>query len=627
MPDGAPASDLRKAGRTDWRQGGLFWKFMLILTPVFLILAVPGISLLINYQLRQSQEALSARIGNQAARVADALARHHAPDNPRLAQDLIAPLASDPAFLCAEVRAGATNGLLVAQPQAAGCQDSRDGYALTLPVGDGDAELMVRFSDAEIRDAQHIQSTISISVVALAFLLSAIASMIGFRIIVNRPLKQLIGAIRHSAETGEKTPVQIQPRDELGTVIGAYNDMLLREAEREKALARSNRLLEASEDLRQSEERYRRLVDVSPDGVIVHTAGRIVFANASLAQIFGATSPDQLIGMMMDTLVPPSELARVRDRRDNFANGAEVGLRETSLLRLDGTEFPVERAVARIHWDGELSNLLVIRDITERKATELELRRNQQLAEAANKAKSEFLANMSHELRTPLNAIIGFSQLIRTQVYGEVGDPRYRQFASDIEDSGQHLLEIISDILDLSKIEAGMVSLEETEINVSELFESVMAIVVTRAEMNGVGLIRDVPGELPRLRADPLRLKQILLNLLSNGIKFTDEGGAVTIRAQCDDETGLTFQIADTGIGMAAEDIETAMARFGQVEAHLSRRFEGTGLGLPLTKELVELHGGTLHLESELGAGTTVTVRFPAERIVRTTDTGRTHAA
>jgi PAS domain S-box-containing protein len=627
MSNDLPTFDPRAVTREKWRFGGLFWKFLLILTPLFLILAVPGIGLLVDYQLRQGQEALSARIGNQAGRAADALAHHQGARNRRLAQDLLAPLASDRAFLCAEVRNSTNGRLQFAQPQLSGCKNTTDGYALTLPVGDSENELLVRFTDIEIRKAERLQSTVSISVVGLAFILAVIASMVGFRVIVNQPLNLLIKAIRHSAETGEKSQVDYQPRDELGTVIAAYNNLLVREAERDAALTQSKKMLEESEALRQSEERYRRLVAVSPDGVIVHTNAKIVFANETIANILGAPSPEFLIGRSMDSLVPPREMAQVKARRKNIENGAEIGLQERLLLRLDGSEFPVEHAVARIHWEGTPSNLLLIRDITHRKDTEKELLRNQRLAEAASKAKSEFLANMSHELRTPLNAVIGFSQMIRKQVYGEIGDPRYREFAKDIEDSGQHLLGIISDILDLSKIEAGMIDLEDQVVEISAVIETVMSIIATRAELGDVDLIRDIPDTLPQLRVDPLRFKQILINLLSNGIKFTEKGGTVTVRVRCDGDDGFIFQIVDTGIGMTPEEITTALTRFGQVDGHLSRRFEGTGLGLPLTKELVELHGGKLYLDSRPKTGTTATVSFPANRIAIPDTLSRTNAA
>jgi len=232
-------------------------------------------------------------------------------------------------------------------------------------------------------------------------------------------------------------------------------------------------------------------------------------------------------------------------------------------------------------------------------------------AQAANRAKSEFLANMSHELRTPLNAIIGFSEIMHRELHGTLGNDRYNDYARDIHQSGRHLLEIINDILDIAKVEAGKLELRHNAIRVDELFASCSRLMGERAASAGVSLVVEPPGEIPDLHADDTRLRQILLNLLSNAIKFTPSGGTVMLRASVAEDGKFELHVSDTGIGMSEQEIRLAMQPFTQIDNSLSRRFEGTGLGLPLTKALVELHSGELKLQSERGVGTTARIVLP----------------
>ena len=237
----------------------------------------------------------------------------------------------------------------------------------------------------------------------------------------------------------------------------------------------------------------------------------------------------------------------------------------------------------------------------------------------ASNAKSSFLSNMSHELRTPLNAIIGFTGAIKAEIFGPVGNDKYLEYIDHIGSSGQHLLELINDILDVSAIEAGKLELHEDNIVVDDLVEASIQFIKARAEQKQIHLHTDIQTALPMLYADTRRMKQILLNLLSNAVKFTPDEGTVTLSVSQNNGGGHVFITTDTGIGMSDVELAKAMVQFGQVDSCLNRKEEGTGLGLPLTMGLVELHGGMLDIISEKGVGTTVTLTFPPARAVSDT--------
>jgi len=239
-------------------------------------------------------------------------------------------------------------------------------------------------------------------------------------------------------------------------------------------------------------------------------------------------------------------------------------------------------------------------------------------ADAASRSKSAFLAAMSHELRTPLNAIIGFSEVMAVEAFGAIGNDHYRNYVRDIHDSGKHLLALIADILDLSRMEAGKAELNEEAVPVADLVSDCVRMVERQAEKAGLSLTQDVPADLPRLFVDERRIKQVVLNLLSNAIKFTPEGGSVTVRAQLDTE-GMRISVADTGIGISPEDMARAFETFGQIDSMIARHHQGAGLGLPLARQLAELHGGTLELASEVSVGTTATIILPISRVLART--------
>ena len=313
------------------------------------------------------------------------------------------------------------------------------------------------------------------------------------------------------------------------------------------------------------------------------------------------------------------------------ASARRQGLDEAETARLVGERMAIAAKTEASRWREILSDGRVIdifhqplasggsiatyEDVSEAYEAELALRAAKDEAEVASRAKSDFLAGVSHELRTPLNAIIGFSEVMQNEMFGPIGDPHYQDYATDIHDSGHHLLSLINDILDLSKIEAGKFELHETTVTVTDTIEAALRLVEQRADKAGVELVREVAPELPRLHADGRALKQVLLNLLTNAVKFTPKDGRVTIGAELAPGGELVLTVADSGVGMSAEDLEQALTPFGQAESDIARDQEGTGLGLPLSKHLVELHGGSLTIESRPGEGTTVRATFPAARL------------
>lgn len=262
--------------------------------------------------------------------------------------------------------------------------------------------------------------------------------------------------------------------------------------------------------------------------------------------------------------------------------------------------------------------------IRERGSSLIEI--TEQLTEAhdaaltANRSKSQFFANMSHELRSPLNAIIGFSEILQKELFGPIGQEQYREYVHDIRESAEHLLHIINDILDLSKIEAGKFELREADVDLVDLIESGARLIEHRAEQGEVELSFDLPKELPQLYADERKIKQILINLLSNAVKFTPPGGGVMISASVAGSGGIEIAVSDTGIGISKEHLATAFAVFGQVDGDHDKSVDGTGLGLPLSRSLAEMHDATLELESEPGLGTTAILRFPASRTLAAPD-------
>ncbi|WP_417455636.1 PAS domain-containing sensor histidine kinase [Kiloniella sp.] len=393
------------------------------------------------------------------------------------------------------------------------------------------------------------------------------------------------------------------PENDLFTVYTDISDYKAREAEL-MDLSRENHQLAAA-------------VSSTDAGVIIADAQEdsrpIIYTNPAFTKLTGYTNKE----------IPylHSGFLQGDDTDPHVRDVLETSLKENRHARVDMLNYHRD---GHTLWnqidlspifddDGKIQYFVcVMQDITEQKQVEKELTVLKESAELANRAKSEFMALMSHELRTPLNAILGFSEILANEMFGPLGSPRYKDYARDVNESGSHLLELINDILDLSKAEAGKIELHEEHFDINNVVQRCHKMLSGRVEQANLSVLLQLETGLPSLCGDERRIKQILINLISNAIKFTLPGGNITIASHVSGR-GLELSVMDTGIGMSSSEIPKALAPFGQVDSSLSRKHEGTGLGLPLSKRLAELHGAEFLLESEPGVGTTVTLVFPIE--------------
>lgn len=362
------------------------------------------------------------------------------------------------------------------------------------------------------------------------------------------------------------------------------------------------------------------IFEVSEVGIIVtdHT-GVIVRVNDSFVRTYGWTR-DELVNVDFTELVTHDERERARINHKKYIS---VGVRssgEIKMIRKDGSIANVLFTSATLELSQNRKFLVTtFMDITLRKQMEQSLRYAKEQADSANRAKSAFLANMSHELRTPLNAIIGFSEMMMKETYGPLGSPKYREYLGDVHLSAEHLLEIINEVLDMSKIEAGRLELIEERVDLRDLIGAVVRMMASRIFSGKMEIKMEMDPELPKMWADHRLMRQVLINILTNAIKFSPDGGDILVSASVSGDGFLKIVIADHGIGIEKENIKRALEPFGQVSDRPEKRelrSQGTGLGLPLAKAMVELHDGVLSIESEPGVGTSVTLAFPGYRII-----------
>ncbi len=362
----------------------------------------------------------------------------------------------------------------------------------------------------------------------------------------------------------------------------------------------------------------------SHDGIVITEPGpidgsgpKIIFCNAAATNITGYTRDEILGGYLRLFQGPETEDARAKDIQNAMRQRKTADI-ELILHRKDQTPYWAQVGVIPVNdLQGKHMNwLITFRDITSRMQQQQFLESSKDQAITASQAKSDFLAGISHEIRTPLNAIIGFADVLRREIFGPIGHDRYRAYAEDIHDSGRHLLQLVNNTLDLSKIEAGVVELHESEIPMEAVVRSSVALMRDNAQNAKIQLVVDLPDDLPLLRGDETKVKQILLNMLSNAVKYTLPGGSITVKCFVEPR-GLALQVKDTGVGIPEAEIPKVMQKYMQANNEQNKHATGTGLGIPVTKSLIELHQGILELESKEKIGTTISAIFPNERLVK----------
>ena len=478
-----------------------------------------------------------------------------------------------------------------------------DTSALSRKIVQNFDRLIELTAEDGFRERQHSLSEIGATMlvgVGCTLLALLVSGMITF-VLARRILQPLsaAAAVADRIAHGELTvEIPAGRQDEIGRLLRSMHSM--------QASIRAM-MAEEAEQRRSAQRRLVDAIEGSQEGMmLVGADGRIVVTNSQMKHFLPLArdelNPGAVFDEVMARAVPPgfastaegpvADPGRVLSAEGEVQLGNELWLKVSRGSTQDGGFF--------LFWS----------DNSAIKERELHLREAKSEAETASRAKSVFLANMSHELRTPLNAIIGFSEIMSGEVFGKLGDAHYHEYASLIMQSGRHLLDIISGILDFAKCEAGQTMLRAEEVDLREIAEACVRMVDHQCASGDISLGLDVPKNPVKIMGEPAKLRQMLLNLLSNAIKFTPAGGDVRVTLSFDAEGRPLLSVSDTGIGMNPKDIPIALAPFGQIDCGLNRTYEGTGLGLPLTKALAELHGAAFDIASQPGKGTTVSLCF-----------------
>jgi len=506
------------------------------------------------------------------------------------------------------------------------------------PVGKGIkalGKLQLSVTKQEYEEVQSRYDIIRNIIIATAIIGLGLAIWIGFMLVraISWPLEDVVRIARGVAAGNLTQQIEVRSTNEIGQLMKALKEI-------------HDNLVKVIGQVRDSEARTRAVLDNVDEGIIaINEGGMIEIFNPAAEHIFGYTG-NEIIGKDASLLTREPSRGQHNgslERHQQLNKPTAPGLsREVVGVRKNGTNFPLEFKTREIRFNMGQLHIVVTRDLTASKQAEAEQKKHEQVQqrnvelEAASRMKSEFFSTMSHELRTPLNAIIGFSEVLKDGLMGDLTDEQ-RGYIGDILDSGQHQLSLINDILDLSKVEAGKMTLHLESIDLTLLFSNSLSMVREKAAAQHIHLNLDIADGLDDIQADVRKVKQIVYNLLSNAVKFTPEGGDVILRARRVSRTqvgqltgrwaGLNFplrdnkitdfieiSVTDSGIGIANENFERLFEPFSQIDSSLARKFEGTGLGLTIVKSLVELHGGTLAVESAEGQGTCFTVWLPLWR-------------
>ncbi len=499
------------------------------------------------------------------------------------------------------------------------------------PVGQGIkklGKLQLSVTKQEYEEVQSLYDIIRNIIIATAIIGLGLAIWIGFILVraISRPLEDVVRIARGVAAGNLTQQIEVSSPNEIGQLMKALKEI-------------HDNLVKVIGQVRDSEARTRAVLDNVDEGILaINEGGEIEIFNPAAEQVFGYTG-NEIIGKNVSLLTRESS-RRQHERRQLLNKPTTTGLsKEVVGVRKDGTNFPLAFKTREIRFNMKQLFIVVARDLTASKQAEAEQRKHEQVQqrnvelEAANRIKSEFFSTMSHELRTPLNAIIGFSEVLMDGLMGDLTDEQ-RGYIGDILESGQHQLALINDIMDLSKVEAGKMTLHLESVDLASLFSNSLSMVREKAAAQHIRLSFDIADGLDDIQADVRKAKQIVYNLLSNAVKFTPEGGDVTLRvrrvsrAQVGQLTGrwagmslpwsndkitdfIEISVTDSGIGIANEDFERLFTPFSQIDSSLARRYEGTGLGLVIVKNLVELHSGTVAVESAEDQGTCFTVWLP----------------